>query len=61
MAQIAEAKLFEWMGRLFAERQGMAEERDEARRVGVQLAEQLQAAQAQLAAAPAKKKAKKDS
>jgi hypothetical protein len=46
MAQITEAKLFEWLGRLYAERNSIAEERDEARRVAVQLTEQLQAAEA---------------
>jgi hypothetical protein len=45
MAQITEAKLFEWLGRLYAERQSIAEERDEARRVAVQLTQQLQEAQ----------------
>ena len=60
MAQITEAKLFEWMGRLYAERNSIADERDEARRVGVQLAEQLQEAQAQPADAPSKKRAKKE-
>ncbi len=46
MAQITEAKLFEWLGRLYAERQSIAEERDEARRTAFALTEQLQAAQA---------------
>ena len=40
MAQITEAKLFEWMGRLYAERQSFAAERDEARIVAAKLAEQ---------------------
>ncbi len=46
MAQITEAKLFEWLGRLYAERQTIADERDEARLVAAQLTAQLQEAQA---------------
>lgn len=45
MAQITEAKLFEWLGRIYAERQSIAEERDQARRVVIELQAEKQAAE----------------
>ena len=56
MAQITEAKLFEWLGRLYAERQTIAEERDEARRAAFALTQQLQEAQAKPQAKKGSKK-----
>ena len=70
MAQISEAKLFEWMGRLYAERQNIAEERDEARLTAAKLVEHAEEnvalresnkrLESLLAEAQAKKRPKKD-
>lgn len=43
-AEISEARLFEWLGRLYAERCLMVSERDEARVAAVRIAEQLREA-----------------